>query len=166
MKYEVNLGDKALSIDIKIAGDKLVIDSALGQMRLDAVKIQRGVYSVLLDNQSFVVGVCSENDQRVNVNGAPLSIKLLDAIHLHLRDLGWESVEETKLGQVATQIPGLITKIFYQVGDEVEEGEPLLLMEAMKMENEIKAPVSGTILKINVQAGQTVDKGTNIIEIG
>ncbi len=165
MKYEINAGEKALQVDFQSTGNRIVVHSDDLQLNFEAIKIQPGVYSVLMNNRSFVVGVCSDSEQRVNVNGTPLVIDLLDAVHLHLRELGWQSRQAPKIGQVATQIPGLITKIFFQVGDEVVEGDPLFLMEAMKMENEIKAPISGIIQNISVQEGETVDKGTNIIEI-
>lgn len=166
MKYEINTGDHALQIEIHSEREKLVIHYGDRHLEFEAVQVQADMYSVLMNNRSFVVGVCSRNKDRVNVNGTPVSLRLLDAVHLHLRELGWESMEETKAGLVETQIPGLITKIFHQKGDEVIEGEPLFLMEAMKMENEIKAPLSGKILRISVQEGQTVDKGTHIMEIG
>ena len=166
MKYEINTPGKSFPVDIQIENDRMLIHMDSNEMTLEAIQIHRGVYSVLLNNRSYVVGVCTGNDQKINVNGTPVLVKLLDAVHLHLRELGWESMQETKAGLVSTQIPGLITKIFHQLGDEVVEGEPLFLMEAMKMENEIKAPVAGIVQKISVQEGQTVDKGTNIIEIG
>lgn len=166
MKYEINTSAKSLEVDITPVDSGISITSNALEGKLSIEQIQAGVYSVLLNNRSFVVGVCPDTDSRVNVNGTPLKVELLDAVHLHLRELGWDSMKDTKTGQIAAQIPGLITKIFHEVGDEVQEGEALFLMEAMKMENEIKSPVAGTIQKILVAEGKTVEKGTNIIEIG
>jgi biotin carboxyl carrier protein len=165
MKFEINAGDLALDVEFHNGSDTLYIQSGEERSRFEAVMVQPGVYSILLNNKSFVVGVCPSIEERLNVNGTPIHVKLLDSIHLHLRDLGWDSVSESKAGVILAQIPGLVTKIFHQVGDVVEEGHPLFLMEAMKMENEIKAPVGGVIQKISVQEGQTVEKGTLIIEI-
>ncbi|NQV30508.1 MAG: acetyl-CoA carboxylase biotin carboxyl carrier protein subunit [Candidatus Marinimicrobia bacterium] len=165
MKYEINAGEQNLQVDFQPEGEKLLIETPMGNQSLDAVQIQTGVYSVLMNNRSFVVGVCPNHPDRVNVNGTPIVLELLDAVHLHLRELGWNVLHETKAGLISAQIPGLITKIFHEVGDEVKEGEPLFLIEAMKMENEIKAPLSGLIQKISVKEGQSVEKGTFIIEI-
>ncbi|MEA3287475.1 MAG: acetyl-CoA carboxylase biotin carboxyl carrier protein subunit [Candidatus Marinimicrobia bacterium] len=165
MNFEINGGGITLQVDFQTQDDKLIIKSESGQLDFEAVLVQPGIYSVLMNNRSFVVSICSKDDQRVNVNGTPLVMELLDAVHLHLRELGWDAMQEIKAGLVSAQIPGLITKIFQSVGDEVVEGDPIFLMEAMKMENEIKAPVSGTIVKISVKTGQTVEKGTDIIEI-
>ena len=166
MKFEINAGERALQVEIQKDGEQLLIKHADSDLSFEAVQVQAGVYSILMDNRSFVVGICPHIDHRVNVNGAPIVLQLLDSIHLHLRALGWDAVNEIKAGLVTAQIPGLVTRIFHNLGDPVEEGEPLFLMEAMKMENVIKAPVSGVIRKISIREGQTVDKGTSIIEIG
>lgn len=166
MKYEISSNGNSLQVEIRTDGSNLVISNGNNETTFDAEMVQPGVYSVLLNNRSYVVGVGKENENRININGAPFTVELLDAVHLHLRDLGWESVSESQIGQVSTLIPGLITKIFHKTGDQVEQSEPLFLIEAMKMENEIKAPISGTINRVDVKEGQTVDKGTLIIEIG
>ncbi len=166
MKYEIQSDGTVIDADFQVDGKRLIVHSNTSEFNFEAVQIQTGVYSVLMNNRSFVVGVCSESGNRANVNGTPLVLELLDAVHIHLRDLGWSTHQEQKAGQISAQIPGLVTKIFHQVGDQVTEGDPLFLIEAMKMENEIKAPISGLIQKISIKEGQTVEKGTNIIDIG
>lgn len=68
-------------------------------------------------------------------------------------------------GGMMTQIPGKIIKLNCRVGDDVLPGQTLLILEAMKMENEIKAQVSGKVLSINVSEGQSVEAGTMLIEL-
>ena len=165
MKYEINTSQRSLEVDFNFESDGLIINVDGKTLHFQAIQIHSGVYRVLGNNRSFVVGICPNEANRVNVNGTPINLELLDAVHLHLRELGWDSMQETKVGLISAQIPGLVTKIFHVPGDEVKEGEPLLLIEAMKMENEIKSPVSGVVQKISVNEGQTVEKGTNIIEI-
>jgi len=60
-------------------------------------------------------------------------------------------------GVITTKMPGKILKIFCQVGDEISAGDPLLVMEAMKMENEIRSPVSGRVFSIGVSEGDAVE---------
>ena len=69
-------------------------------------------------------------------------------------------------GRVKAPVPGLITRILVQPGEKVEAGQPLLVLEAMKMENEIKAPRNGTLLQLNTQTGKTVTLGDVLAEIG
>lgn len=68
-------------------------------------------------------------------------------------------------GALTAPMPGLVVKINVAVGDEVAEGDKIIIIEAMKMENALSAPVSGKINSIKVKEGQAVDKGTVLIEI-
>jgi biotin carboxyl carrier protein len=66
---------------------------------------------------------------------------------------------------VTAVIPGTIQKIMVKVGDEVEAGKPMLILEAMKMRNEILAPVGGVIRKINISEGEHVPKSHLLVEL-
>ncbi len=68
-------------------------------------------------------------------------------------------------GALITQMPGKIVKIFVKSGQEVVKGETLLILEAMKMENEIKSGIDGKIKTINVKEGDTLDSGQLMMEI-
>lgn len=67
--------------------------------------------------------------------------------------------------KVLSPMPGNIWKILVSVGDSVNSGDTLLILEALKMENEIPAPVSGIVKKINVQEGSTVNSGDILVEL-
>jgi biotin carboxyl carrier protein len=62
-------------------------------------------------------------------------------------------------------MPALVIKTSVAEGDEVEEGQPLAILEAMKMENEVRSPMKGKITKLAVREGQTVDKGALLVTI-
>ena len=72
---------------------------------------------------------------------------------------------EVSSGSVVAPMPGTVIKIVKNVGDEVKAGELVLILEAMKMENEISAPVSGKIAAINCTAGGTVNGGDVLFEV-
>ena len=69
-------------------------------------------------------------------------------------------------GAVAAPLPGVIKSILVKEGDEVHEGEALLILEAMKMDSEIDAGMSGTVKKVCVSEGDTVQEGEILVEIG
>jgi biotin carboxyl carrier protein len=69
-------------------------------------------------------------------------------------------------GRVKAPIPGLITRLLVEAGTQVEAGAPLLVLEAMKMENEIRAPRPGVVTLVNVKPGQTVMLGEVMVEVG
>jgi biotin carboxyl carrier protein len=62
-------------------------------------------------------------------------------------------------------MPGMIVRVAVQVGDVVEAGQPLIVMEAMKMENELRATAAGTVTAVRAIAGIAVDKGATLLEI-
>lgn len=69
-------------------------------------------------------------------------------------------------GSVVAPIPGLILRIMVKEGDNVEAGDTILILEAMKMESEIASTASGTITKINIKEGASVQEGDSLIEVG
>ena len=68
-------------------------------------------------------------------------------------------------GELLTQMPGKVVKILANIGDEVKKGQPLLILEAMKMENEIKSGMDGVLKGIHVEEGQTVETGVLLMEV-
>jgi biotin carboxyl carrier protein len=74
----------------------------------------------------------------------------------------WRKPDKNKVESV---IPGTIQKILVQVGQEVEYGEPLLILEAMKMRNEVRAPVSGKVYRIHVREGEHVPKAHLLVQL-
>jgi biotin carboxyl carrier protein len=67
---------------------------------------------------------------------------------------------------IKSPMPGLIVKILKKVGENVQMGEPILLLEAMKMENEIRASASGIVKSISAKENNSVEKGESLLEIG
>ena len=73
--------------------------------------------------------------------------------------------KKKKSGTVSANIPGKIVTIEVEVGQEVEEGQVILILEAMKMQNEIQAPVSGTITSVNCDEGQSIEANVPLVVI-
>lgn len=69
-------------------------------------------------------------------------------------------------GDVVASMPGKVVKVLVKEGDEVRAGQPLFLIEAMKMENELRAPRNGKVLSIAVREGQTVEAGFSLLHLG
>jgi len=70
------------------------------------------------------------------------------------------------VAEVRAPIPGLITKVLLKAGDAVKKDQPVLCLDAMKLENEIAAPRDGTVRSVDVQPGQAVEKGQSLFSIG
>lgn len=119
--------------------------------------------SFIFKNSSYLVDVIGdETDYTVYTRGSYRKINIFnDEMILH------ESLKTGKsLGgdnSLTSGMPGKIVKVFVKEGDEVKEGDPLLIMEAMKMENEMRASRDCVIDKIHVQSADTVESGTTLI---
>jgi biotin carboxyl carrier protein len=122
-----------------------------------------GSISLIYNNSSYIMDVVPQGtDYTVYTRGSHRIVSVLDDERI-LRDslMGGRSLggqENLKAG-----MPGKIVKIFIKPGDEIKAGEPLLIMEAMKMENEMKASEDVIIEKVHVEEGVSVESGALLI---
>lgn len=101
---------------------------------------------------------------KVKVNHRSFTIKRELPIHKLLSELGLDKIVEKKLDELKSPMPGKVLAIHVQPGDEVKTGTSLLTLEAMKMENVIKAEGIGTVKSILVAVNQTAEKGSILIK--
>lgn len=99
------------------------------------------------------------------VNGQPKKARIIRDIDLMIESMGLNATHAKRHDIITAPMPGLVSDIKVQAGDDVEKGTPLLILEAMKMENVISAPHDTTIKTIFVKKGQTVDRGAAMIEL-
>ncbi|MFM7309574.1 MAG: acetyl-CoA carboxylase biotin carboxyl carrier protein subunit [Flavobacteriales bacterium] len=122
----------------------------------------------LVGHQSYQVEVIhldhAEKRVSVRVNGVVYEVQIRDAYDALLKSLGMESTSSAKIKQVKAPMPGLVLRIEVAPGQEVEKDTPLLILEAMKMENVIKSPGPGRIKAAPIQQGVAVEKGAVLIE--
>ena len=115
--------------------------------------------------QELEVSVSEHDPKQVKIffNGHNYSIKIKDRTDLLLEEMGMDAIEEKGATDLTAPMPGLVLKVLVSVGEEVEKGTPLLILEAMKMENMIRAQADVTINEIQIKNGATVDKGQLMI---
>ena len=89
-------------------------------------------------------------------------LEILDERKLRLRRAAGKFTSEGPQ-RIDAPMPGKVTRVLVKVGDEVQEGQGLLVVEAMKMENELKAPQAGTVRELTVAEGQNVDSGAQLL---
>jgi biotin carboxyl carrier protein len=154
--FSVEISDDAILVDgepilahlAPIAGTPMV-EVAVGTARhLVAVQHSggRGDYTVTTDDHRLVAQATDEHTQR-------------------LRDMDASRLHRTGPLRLIAPMPGLIVRVEVQPGDAVEVGRALVVMEAMKMENELRATGAGTVTRVHAQAGVAVEKGTVLLEI-
>jgi biotin carboxyl carrier protein len=155
MKTEIRVNGVKRSVEFDLSRREAAIDGR--KIAADAAEISPGVYSILLGGQSFEV--------TVEKSGEALLLRTAGReFHLEIVDLrSWShgragSIELEGRQEVRAPMPGKIVRALSAPGEKVEAGQGLLVIEAMKMQNEIRSPKSGTIDRL-AQEGQTVKAG-------
>jgi biotin carboxyl carrier protein len=100
----------------------------------------------------------------INVDGYDFLVTIKEPLDLLMDDMGFLKASQETVKELKSPMPGLIRSIYVSVGNVVADGDKLLSLEAMKMENIIKSPGTGIIKSINVQSGDAVEKNSILIE--
>lgn len=136
---------------------------------VDLITTEAGHFHLLKDGKAYHCELVSNDSvnkkMTVKVNGRRHEISIADQYDQLVKQLGLSAVVAQKSSNVFAPMPGLVLSILVNAGDEVAEGTPLLILEAMKMENVIKAEGAGTITEITVKQGDAVEKRQLLIEV-
>lgn len=167
MKYFATVNDRVYEIDIDHQG-RVTVD---GQELAADMKLVGGrhLYSLLLDSASYEIVLDTEAEKRnlytVMVSGLQYDVKVQDerSRRLALVDRSLRPPEGELL--IKAPIPGLVVKVPVTAGQEVGEGETLVILEAMKMENELRAPRAGLAHDVRVAPGDQVALGQVLLAI-
>jgi biotin carboxyl carrier protein len=112
------------------------------------------IYAITLLNYD------SENKvHQIKINGFKVEVKTMNPLDQLIAQLGFNKPKEVELKEILSPMPGLVKQISIKEGDEIEVGQNLFILEAMKMENIIKSSGTGTITKVMVNEGEKVEKG-------
>jgi biotin carboxyl carrier protein len=101
----------------------------------------------------------------LKINGKHQLVTLQDSYDQLVKKMGLNTGILHKISAIKAPMPGLVLSISIEAGQAVKQGDPLLILEAMKMENVIKSPGDGIVKKIVVEKGKPVDKGEILIEM-
>jgi biotin carboxyl carrier protein len=126
----------------------------------DVVEVEPNVYSVLVDGVSYEIRVIGNE---VEIGGARLLVEI-DNPRQWKRSAG--SADSSGRDSLAAAMPGKIVRVLVAVGDEVIAGQPILVIEAMKMQNELKSPRTGRVTAIEVKENDSVNAGALLATIG
>ncbi len=135
----------------------------------DVVEIREGYFHLLKDQQAYTAQVVAQDFNSkiftIKINGHLFQVKLLDEYDQMVNSLGLTKVQANKINEIKAPMPGVILDILVEEGDVIEPGMHLLILEAMKMENVIKAHGKAVVKSITTQKGAAVDKGEILIEM-
>jgi biotin carboxyl carrier protein len=137
--------------------------------KLDVLKLSNTTFHALSKHKSFLIDLKksdhSKKEYIIKVNSNSYSVKIDNQLDLLIKEMGFSVRSAKKNNNIKAPMPGLVLSINVEEGQEVIEGETLMILEAMKMENSITAPKDGIIKSVNIKNGDAVDKGELMIEM-
>jgi len=154
------------SFDITSDSKVIFVNGAV--LDWDLLKITDNIFHVLVKNQSYRAEIVrtdsSSKSVTMKINGRVYTVELKDKFDLLLDEMGMNNASAGKVNNVKAPMPGLIIDLRVKQGDSVKMGDPLLVLEAMKMENVLKSPGDGIVKSIKVKRGDSVEKNQVMIE--
>jgi pyruvate carboxylase subunit B len=168
VKYFVTVGSRTW--DVEVSGDAVRIDGQPADAQLQAVP-GTPLYHLLLDNESWTVavepqdGTAGSMQAVVQAVGERREVTVVDEPTRQIQELTGKRGPVAASGVIRAPMPGLVVRVEVQVGDPVAAGTGLAVVEAMKMENELRATGAGVVAVVHVQAGQTVEKGAPLVTL-
>jgi biotin carboxyl carrier protein len=136
--------------------------------KLDAVKVAEANFHILKDSKPYKAEIVSADfiskKYTVKVNNNSYEVTISNALDELIKNMGIQRGRTKIVNAIKAPMPGLILEISVEVGQTVKENDPLLILEAMKMENSFLSPRDGVIKSIAVEKGNAVDKGQLLVE--
>ncbi len=161
MKYVTRINERQFEIEVDNAG-RVLID---GEVRdVDFLNLGGSLFSLITENKSFEA-VIDDDDGRIDVmmRGRLFEAQVLDERAMLLMQRRGGLISGS--GEVSAPMPGLIVAVTAELGQTVAQGETVIILESMKMQNELKSPIAGSVRAIHAEAGQAVDKNDLLVEI-
>ena len=163
MKYFVTIGGRERTIEVD--GDRVTVD---GHAVHATLRHRPGtpLWQLTIDGRASDVVLQSLGRGRwtAAAGGEHLEVEVVDERTRHIRSLTAGAERAAGGGVMRAPMPGLVVRVLASAGDMVSAGSGVLVLEAMKMENELRAPAAGVVRAVRVEPGQAVEKGQVLVE--
>ena len=164
MIYEVTVAGKVHTVELQRLGESWRCKLDGLDLPIDAVSTREGVLSILIAGKSYEVKQESTaSESNIVVGGIRVPVEVRDPRALRSRLRGESGSDGPK--KIVAPMPGKVVRILAPVGTDVEHGQGVIVIEAMKMQNELKSPKKGTVRKLNVVEGAAVEAGQALAEV-
>ncbi|MEW5742203.1 MAG: biotin/lipoyl-containing protein [Myxococcota bacterium] len=165
--FAKNLGQKdgaAKAVEVESLGNGLyAVTLDDHRFEIDSLVLPHGAVSMIVEDTSYNVDFDGKGDEvAVLVRGEVVRFDIADERRLRMRAAASTFHAEGKQ-TVTAPMPGKIVKVFVKPGDEVQEGQGLVVVEAMKMENELKSPKAGKVIEVHAKEGTAVENGAKLV---
>jgi biotin carboxyl carrier protein len=158
--YKLNVNSR-YAFEVDKTGEGLKINGDV--VNADIRQISNTQWHIINNLASYNVEVISfnraEKTAEIKVSNNIYTITAKDQFDILLDQLGLSNLNAAKISDIKAPMPGLVLKVFVDEGMEIKKGDNLFILEAMKMENIIKAPADATIKTVKIKSGDKVEKG-------
>jgi biotin carboxyl carrier protein len=168
MAIDIQIGDREAHVRlIQKDGTKATLDVDGITYDVDIVMVEEGVYSILHEGKSYNIEMIPGNSSKnyyVNTYSSSHEVEIIDAQSRYQKSRNNGSVDSTEK-IITTPMPGKVVRIPVHEGQEVEKGATVIVISAMKMESDYRAPIDGKIKRIFVKEGDSINGNQPLIEI-
>jgi len=163
MIFHARTAKGSRTVRIEKHGDACTVFLDDREYKVDVKKVEGRYYSLLLGNKAYDLSIDDRGRHvHVGIEGERFTVEVLNPLAAIDRSLAQEMIGRQVLKSV---MPGKVAKLLVQEGDAVKEGQGIIVIEAMKMENEMAAPKAGRIIEIKVREGWAVESGAELVVI-
>lgn len=167
MKYQIQIAGKTYDLELENHRPEIKITYRGKPVVYDFEQIHANLYSLILYGKQYRVWLNSAGNGSYTLvlDQTPLAAEVEDERQRLRKSFRSAETKTTGMTKILAPMPGLVSGIEVETDQHVEAGQGLLIVEAMKMENEIKSPVNGTVKKIHVNQGDAIEKDALLLEI-
>jgi biotin carboxyl carrier protein len=166
VQYEVDVNGRTRQVVVQRTGDTFTVSIDGREWTVDAARIDGRMLSLLIGGASYEVTLAPDaasGQLAVRVGSVPMLVGVNSRRQFGHRDEAGHAGSGPQ--RINAPMPGKVVRVLVAKGDEVRARQPLVVVEAMKMENELRAGRDGTVAEVHAQEGQSVDAGTLLVVI-
>jgi biotin carboxyl carrier protein len=164
--YKVTVNKRQMQVEIN-ASEKKVNGKPF---EADIIELKNGKFHILRNNRSFTAEVVDANTEEksftIKINNHEYKLNVKDKYDELLQEMGFDTNTAKKGGDIKAPMPGLVLNVMVSPGQQIKAGDAILILEAMKMENVLKASADGEVKKVIVKTGDKVEKNQLMITLG
>ncbi len=167
MKLTAEVDTETFDVEVRYDGDRLIAEVNGRHYDLEVSEPESNSYLIKHEGRIYEALVSPVNDAQgktnVTIRNEQFAIKLVDP--KLLRSSGSDATAADGPAEIRTAMPGKIVRVLVDVGSEVEKGQGIIVVEAMKMQNELRSPKAGTVREIRFAVDSTVSSGDVLVTI-
>jgi len=164
MKYVTTIGEREFAIEIADDG-RILLDGRICEVDFDAI-CDQPVYSLLLDGRSYEAYVYPvEKEWQVLFHGQLFPARVEDEREKLLRSVSEGELKGSTEFHLKAPMPGLVVAVAVEEGQKVKKGDVLVILESMKMQNELKSPREGTVARLRAGPGDSVEQHQTLLSV-